>query len=90
MYQNKRNFTAEEGTQSGDDKLGFKELESMDEWDKVIATKDKPILIQCSADWCRPCQMLKPLMKEAVWRQEGKVQLYYIDVDKFPDIAGML
>ena len=29
-------------------------------------------------------------MMEAVGRQEGKVKLYYIDVDKFPDVAGML
>lgn len=62
----------------------------MEEWETVLGTKDIPVLVQCSAEWCRPCQMLKPLMKEAVWRQEGKVQLYYVDVDKFPDIAGML
>lgn len=29
-------------------------------------------------------------MKEAIERQEGKVQLYYIDVDKFQDVAAML
>ena len=29
-------------------------------------------------------------MIDAVWRQEGKVKLFYIDVDKFPEVAMVL
>ena len=65
-------------------------MESMEHWDKLLHTKDQPILLQLSASWCRPCQMLRPLMKKAVDQQEGKVTGVYIDVDKYPDVSHML
>lgn len=64
----------------------FHELQSIDEWE-VLDQKERPVAIQISAEWCRPCQTLKPMMKEAVFKKQGKVEFLYIDIDKFPQLA---
>jgi thioredoxin-like negative regulator of GroEL len=47
-------------------------------------------LLQAGASWCPPCKILKPKLLEAVKRHNGAVELLYIDIDKFQDIAQML
>ena len=78
-------------TPSSDDKSGeyIKTMEKMEEWNEILDS-DKPVVIQCSTTWCRPCQVLKPTMQKAVGALEGKVKFYYIDVEKFTEIGEML
>ena len=37
------------------------------------------------ADWCGPCQMMKPVFAELEKEYEGKVSFTVIDVDQHPD-----
>lgn len=71
---------------SGLEECPVKVMKFNEEWDEIIDSKI-PVVIQCSTSWCRPCQILKPLMEKGVVPYAGKVVFYYIDIDKFPDVA---
>ncbi len=66
-----------------------KVMESMDDWNKIIESKT-PVIMQCSTSWCRPCQILRPVMEKLVKNHDGKVIFYYIDVEKFQPVGEML
>jgi len=58
-------------------KLSFQELIS----------SDQLVLVDFYADWCGPCQMLQPVLKELASRKEGQVRVVKIDVEKNPALA---
>lgn len=37
------------------------------------------------ADWCHPCQIMKPIFEELEKELKGKVKFTIIDVDKNPE-----
>ncbi len=46
------------------------------------------VLIDFSAAWCGPCQMIAPVLEQVSEEYEGKVIFCNIDVDENPDLAG--
>lgn len=43
---------------------------------------DEPLaVVDFSATWCGPCQMLAPVVEEAAQEWEGRVTFYQADVD---------
>jgi thioredoxin-like negative regulator of GroEL len=64
-------------------------MSKMEEWNEILDSK-QPVVFQCSTSWCRPCQVLKPLMEKATAKHDGAVKFYYIDVEKFPQVGEML
>ena len=64
-------------------------MESIDQWDEFLDS-EIPIIIQAGADWCGPCNILKPMLMKAADKFEGSVQYVYMDIDKFPQVAEML
>ncbi|MBP7280781.1 MAG: thioredoxin [Leptospiraceae bacterium] len=53
----------------------------------LIATHDKPILVDFWADWCAPCKMLSPIIAELASIWKGKVTVIKINTEEKPEIA---
>lgn len=52
-----------------------------------IINGDKPVLVDFHADWCGPCKMLSPIIKEVSKEMDGKIRIIKIDVDKNQPLA---
>ncbi|MBO5902090.1 MAG: thioredoxin [Alistipes sp.] len=49
---------------------------------------DKPALVDFYASWCRPCQMLSPIIDELAEEYAGKVDIYKVNVDDEQEVAA--
>lgn len=49
-----------------------------------------PVLVDFYADWCGPCQMMKPILQELKGKMEDGVTIVKIDVDRNQEIAQQL
>ncbi len=49
--------------------------------------KEGIVLIDFSADWCMPCQMMSPLIGELSEKFKGKINFGKVDVDGNQELA---
>lgn len=53
-----------------------------------ILNTEKPVLIDFWAEWCGPCKMIGPIVKELASEYEGRAVIGKIDVDENPGAAA--
>ena len=55
----------------------------------AILEKYEKVLFQFSADWCRPCKRITPLVKDYVEKIDNdKIVYCYIDIDKLEEFSS--
>lgn len=52
----------------------------------VLEAKE-PVVVDFTADWCPPCQMMAPVMAKLADEFAGKVKIGKLDTDANPEIA---
>lgn len=55
---------------------------------KMYSTYNLPLIVDFGADWCGPCQQMKPGYKNVHAKMQGKAFIKYIDTEKSPYAVG--
>ena len=53
-----------------------------------VINSDKPVLVDFSAEWCGPCKMMSPILKQVKDELKDAVTIIKVDVDKNPQAAN--
>ena len=52
-----------------------------------LINQDVPVLVDFKADWCQPCKMMAPILKQVKQNFKDQIKIIKIDIDQNPSIA---
>lgn len=53
-----------------------------------LINSEIPVIIDAYAEWCGPCKVQSPILKEVAQEMGNKIRVIKVDVDKNPEIAS--
>lgn len=56
-------------------------------FEEEVLKSDLPVLVDFYADWCGPCKMMGPVVREVADDYDGELKVGKCNVDENPDIA---
>jgi thioredoxin 1 len=59
-----------------------------DTFQNEVLDAEKPVLVDFWADWCGPCRMVAPSVKQLAEEYEDSLKVAKVDVDENPTIPG--
>jgi thioredoxin 1 len=51
------------------------------EWETDVLKSDKPVLVDYWAEWCGPCKMIAPILKEIADEYGDRLKIVKLDID---------
>lgn len=54
------------------------------QFEHIISTSAKPVLVDFWADWCGPCKMMSPILDEFAAKYADEIQVVKVEADKAP------
>ena len=66
------------------------DLKSYEDFGPEVLQSSTPVILDCYADWCNPCQQLTPLLEKGVLDNLGKLRLVKVNIDLLPRISDQL
>ncbi|MBQ3841672.1 MAG: thioredoxin [Ruminiclostridium sp.] len=55
-------------------------------FENEVLKSDKPVLVDFNADWCGPCQMLKPTIEQLA-EERDDIRFVSVNIDDNDDLA---
>ncbi|MDH3321872.1 MAG: thioredoxin [Flavobacteriaceae bacterium] len=52
-----------------------------------LIDQDVPVLVDFKADWCAPCKMMTPVLKQVKQTFKDQIKIIKIDIDQTPAVA---
>ena len=57
-------------------------------FDEIVISSDKPVIVDFWAEWCAPCKMIVPILEDLSQEYQGKVVVAKCDVDNSPQVTA--
>ncbi len=57
-------------------------------FDEMVLKSPNPVLVDFWATWCRPCQMVAPILEELTQEYSGKLTIAKLDVEQNKQTAS--
>jgi len=57
-------------------------------FEREILKSETPVLIDFWAEWCQPCRIIAPIVKELAASYDGKIKIVKMNIDENPGTPG--
>ncbi len=59
-----------------------------DNFESEVMNSDKPVMMDFYADWCGPCRMMMPVVKEMANEYDGRIKVGKVNTDEQQELAA--